>query len=47
MENKRILCSHCNKSGHTLEECYKKKNEDARREKQNLQNQPSTSGNDK
>ncbi|KAL4136459.1 hypothetical protein QTP88_008007 [Uroleucon formosanum] len=35
------------KTGHTLEECYKKKNADARKGNENKNNQPSTSGNGK
>jgi len=42
-----ISCSYCKKKGHTLEECYKKKNADARKSKTDNQNQPSTSGNGK
>jgi len=47
IDNKRPTCAYCKKTGHTLEECYKKKNADARKGNQNNNNQPSTSGNGK
>lgn len=46
-DNKRSICAYCKKTGHTLDECYKKKNADARKGNQNNYNQPSTSGNGK
>ncbi|KAL4156031.1 hypothetical protein QTP88_000066 [Uroleucon formosanum] len=47
IDNKRTTCGYCKKTGHTLEECYKKKNADARKGNENKNNQPSTSGNGK
>lgn len=44
VDTKRPTCAYCKKPGHLLEECYKKKNADARKANQNGQNQPSTSG---
>jgi len=41
----QIKCAYCKKTGHILEECYKKKNADGRKTKSDTQNQPSTSGN--
>lgn len=35
------------KSGHVVDECYKKKNADAKKSNQSTQSQPSVSGNDK
>lgn len=43
--NQTKHCAYCKKSGHNEEECYKKKNAETRKGNQNLQNQPSTSGN--
>lgn len=42
-----ISCAYCKNKGHTIEECYKKKNADAKKTKSDTQNQPSTSGNGK
>lgn len=46
-ETKQRTCVYCKKSGHVVDECYKKKNADARKSNQNTQSQPSVSGNDK
>jgi len=46
-ETKQRNCVYCKKSGHVVDECYKKKNADARKSNQSSQSQPSVSGNDK
>jgi len=46
-DSKRPICGYCRKNGHSIEECFKKKNADARRINHDNQNLPSTSGNDK
>lgn len=46
-DTKQINCVYCKKSGHTVDECYKKKNADARKSNQRIQSQPSVSGNDR
>lgn len=33
IDNKRSICAYRKKTGHTIEECYKKKNVDARKRK--------------
>lgn len=44
-ETKQRNCVYCEKSGHTVDECFKKKNADARKSNQSTQSQPSISGN--
>ncbi|CAI6372619.1 unnamed protein product [Macrosiphum euphorbiae] len=46
-ETKQRTCVYCKKSDHVVDECYKKKNADARRSNQSTQSQPSVSRNDK
>lgn len=42
--HKRAICAYCRKSGHLLEDCYKKKNADARKSSNDRQ---TSAGNDK